>query len=300
MPGAYVNGYYSLVLDGFDCGIVSKVGGGAISAEVVKFAQSTEYLERKHLGNVKYDDFSISCGLSMGEPLKAWIQQTLDAAHTKKNGSIQVQNFNREVVQEREFMNALITEVGFPKLDASSKEPGQLAVKWASEYTRHKKGGKDKVTKPVKGIQKQFKPENFRITLDGCDNASKFVKTIDALTIKQTVQRDNIGDARDYELCGGKLEMPDLKITLAEAYCDELVAWHQSFVIDGKNAEADEKTFLIEYLDQSRQNVLLSIKGTGCGIFKLSTADLANNADTIREVTAEIYCEQITVESWAS
>ena len=300
MAGAYVNGYYSLVLDGFDCGIVSKVGGGGISAEVVKFAQSTEYLERKHLGNLKYEGFDISCGLAMGEPLKAWIQQTLDAAHTKKNGSLQSMNFNREVVQEREFMNALITEVGFPKLDASSKEPGQLTVKWQPEYIRAKKGGKDKVTKPVKGNQKQFKPENFRITLDGCDNASKFVKTIDALTIKQTTKTDDIGDARDYELCGGKLEMPDLKITLAEAYADELVAWHENFVIMGKNTEADEKTFLIEYLDQSRANVLLAIKGVGCGIHKLSADAHTNNQDNIRVVTAEIYCEQITVESWAA
>jgi hypothetical protein len=77
----WVTGYYELVLDGIDVGIVQKIGGGNISAEVAKIPQSTEYLIKNQIGNLKYDDFNLQCGLSMGQAFKDWVKSSLDSAH---------------------------------------------------------------------------------------------------------------------------------------------------------------------------------------------------------------------------
>lgn len=294
----WVTGYYQLDLDGVDVGIVQKIGGGNISAEVAKIPQSTEFLIKNQIGNLKYDDFNLQCGLSMGQPFKDWVKASLDSAHMYKNGQVSVGDFNRKIQQIREFKNALITEVGFPAADAAAKDVAYLTVKFAPEITRFKAGGGETLTKPNNMNQTMFRPENFRLTIDGLEQTVAKVSKVEALTVKQTVARDNIGNARDYELIPGKLEMPNLKITFNENVVEPIAAWHQSFVIDGKNDVTQEKTGLLEFLDATRAKVLLSVEFTGLGIFNLTRADMSNNEDKLANVTAEMYVDNLTVKDW--
>jgi len=298
MAISYVNGYFQLVLDGVEVGIVQKAGGGEIKADVAKYALSTEYLVKNHIGNVSYGDMNVQCGVSMGASFKDWIQKSLDSAHAYMNGSIVVANYNREAVQEREFKNALITEVAFPNPDAAAKDAAYITVKWACETIRWKKGGGEKISKPSNTKQQLFKQENFRFTMDGFDKVNASVNKIELPVWKQTVQRDQIGDARDYQLIPGKIEFTDLKITFAEAVVDQMSAWHQSFIIDGNCGIEQEKTWLLEYLDPTRQKVLLALEGKGCGITNLTRGDMTNNED--KRATAEVTCytDQVVVKSW--
>jgi hypothetical protein len=114
-------------------------------------------------------------------------------------------------------------------------------VKFAVETTRLKAGGGEVLNKPNNMNQTMFRPENFRLTIDGLEQTCAKVSKIDALTVKQTVARDNIGDARDYQLLPGKLEMPNLKITFNQNVVEPMAAWHQTFVIEGKNDVSQEK-----------------------------------------------------------
>lgn len=294
----WVSGYYQLNLDGIEVGIVQKVGGGTISAEVAKIPQSTEFLIKNQIGNLKYDDFNLQCGLSMGTPFKDWVKASLDSAHMYKNGDVQVGDFNRKVQQIREFKNALITEVGFPAADAAAKDVAYLTVKFAPEVTRFKAGGGEVLTKPNNMNQTMFRPENFRLTIDGLEQTTAKVSKCEALTIKQTVARDNIGNARDYEIIPGKLEMPNVKITFNENVIEPMAKWHEDFVINGKNDVGQEKTGLLEFLDATRTKVLLAIEFKGLGIFNLSRGDATNNDDKLANVTAEMYCDQIDIKEW--
>lgn len=298
MAISYVSGYFSLIVDGIDVGIVSKAGGGTAKAAVAQYAMSHDYLVKNHLGNVTYEPMSVSCGLSMGAPFKDWIDASLQANHVYKNGELVVGDFNRKAVKSREFKNALITEVAFPAADAKNKDATYLNVKFQPETTRFKPGDGSTLQKAVNQKQSQFKAENFRFSLDGFDKVNAKVSKVDSLVITQTVQFDQIGATRDFEACAGQLKMPNLKITFAEAVVDELAAYHESFVINGINDVGQEKTWLLEFLDQKRENVLLAIEGTGCGIFALSSAEISNNADTIAVCTAEFYTDLIKIKEW--
>jgi hypothetical protein len=297
-PRPFVHGNFQLVLDGIDVGIIAKAGGGNVSAEVAKIPQSTEYLIKNQIGNLKYEDFSLQCGLSMGQAFKDWIKASLDAAHMYKSGELIVANFDRKAMQSTEFKNALITEVGFPAADAASKEPSFLSVKFAPETTRRKAGDNAVVSKPNNMNQTMFRPENFRITIDGLEATTKYVSKVEALTIKQTVARDNIGAVRDYELIPGKLEMPNLKITFNRNAVEAIEKWHFDFVIEGKNDVTQEKTGLLEFLDATRQKVLLALEFKGLGIFDLKASELTNNDDKVSNVTAEMYCDEISIKEW--
>lgn len=298
MAISYVNGYFQLVIDGAEVGIIQKAGGGSVKAEVAKYAQSTEYLPKNHLGNLTYEDINVQCGLSMGKVFQDWVKASLDSAHQRKGGSIQVADFDRSVKQEREFTNALITEVGIPAADAAAKDAAYLTVKWAPETIRFKKGSGEKITKPSNTKQTQFKQENFVFALDGCEPASKQTSKVEGFTFKQTVSRDNIGAMRDYEVIPGALEMPNLKFTFSESCIDEVAAWHEEFVINGINDVSKERGFVLQFMDQARKNVLLELTGTGVGIFNLSRAELTNNDSKRAECTAECYVDKIEITQW--
>jgi hypothetical protein len=298
MAISYVSGYFQLVVDGIDVGIVNSAGGGDAKADVAKYAMSTEYLVKNHLGNVTYAPMKVSCGLSMGAPFRDWIKSSLDAAHIYKNGELVMADFNRKAVKSREFKNALITGVTFPAADAKNKDATYLNVEFQPETTRFKKGDGSTISKPANQKQTQFKAENFRFTLDGFDAVNAKVSKVDSLAIKQTTKWDEIGATRDFELVPGKLEMPNLKITFAEAVVDDLAAWHETFVINGQNDVSQEKTWLLEFLDQKREAVLLAIEGKGCGIFNLTRAEVKNNEDLVATCTAEFYTDEITIKEW--
>jgi hypothetical protein len=297
-PRPYVSGYFQLVLDGVDVGIIQKAGGGNVKADKAQIPQSTEYLVKNQLGNITIEDMSVQCGLAMGAPFKDWITASLDANHKYMNGELVVADYNLKAIQSREFKQALITEVGFPAADASSKDVSYLSVKWACEDVLDKAGDGARISKPNNMNQTMFTNHNFRLTIDGLEATTGKVSKVDALTIKQTVARDNIGNARVYELIPGKLEMPSLKITFNRNAVEPIQKWHYDFVYQGMNDVTKEKTGLLEFLSQDRKTVLLAVEFKGLGIMDLKGDEFTNNNDKVSTVTAEMYCDQITIKEW--
>ena len=59
-------GISALVLEGASCGILRKVSGGAIAADVVSEAVGPGHVAKKHLGPLRYEDFELDIGFAMG------------------------------------------------------------------------------------------------------------------------------------------------------------------------------------------------------------------------------------------
>ena len=71
-----------------------------------------------------------------------------------------------------------------------------------------------------KGEQKKWLPSNFRLKIDGLDNACPQVNKIEAITIKQKVVEDPGRRAARLPEGAGELEYPNLVITFAESHAD--------------------------------------------------------------------------------
>jgi hypothetical protein len=44
--------------------------------------------------------------------------------------------------------------------------------------------------------------------------------------------------------------------------------------------------------------VLLALEFKGLGIFNLSESESTNNDDKVKQVTAEFYCDEMTIPEW--
>jgi hypothetical protein len=296
MPGArsYAVENFMLMLDGIPCGFVRSVGGGDISAEVIQEPVGSSYFVKKHIGQPRYEDFAAQIGFGMAKAVYDWIAASWSMNYQRKNGSVVAADHTLKAQLERQFFNALLTETTMPALDASSKEAAYLTIKFAPEFTKTVKG-KGKVGAAAKQQQKLFLPSNFRLELDGIDCAR--VSKIDSFTVRQTVVSDDIGDARDYAKEPGNIEFPNLYVTMVETGVATWESWFEDFVVKGNNDDAKEKSGAIVFLAPDLKTELGRVKLFNVGIFALHRAVQEAHAESVRHVTADLYCERMEFQA---
>jgi hypothetical protein len=235
----------------------------------------------------------LQVGFAMAQPFYDWIADAWSMGYQRKSGAIVSVDYKLSPLSERQFVDALITETTIPALDASSKEPAYLTVAFSPEYTRTAKPTAT-IGKGAADKQKAFLASSFRVEIDGLD-CSK-VSKVDAFRVRRTVSTDQIGEARDSQKEPGKLEFPNLKITLAEAAAKTWDAWFDDFVVKGNNAETNERSGTLVFLAPDRQKELGRITLYNLGIFALRRHPQVTNDDAIQRVTAELYCEQMKLQ----
>lgn len=293
-PGrAFSTGHFALELNGAkEATFLKSVEGGNIRGEVVREVNSAGYYQKKHIGNVKYEEFTAEFGISMSKGVYDWIAATLtgNRDQARKSGAVVATDFNYNIQSTREFTDALITEVGFPALDAGSKDPAFITVKFAPSQTADKSRS-GQLSAPAKQQQKQWTPANFRLDIKGLPTGK--ISKVDAITVKQTTVTDDIGDARDYQREPGKLEFPNLAFTLAETDAQPWYDWFKSFVVEGNNDEEQEKNGQLTYLAPDLKTELGRLDLFNLGIFKVALDKGVAGSDQIRRVKAELYCERI-------
>ena len=284
-------GFFALTLEGAGAGILKAIDGGDAYAEVVTINTGDGGFPVKSIANVKYDDFALQLGFGMATAFYDWISATWRMQNPRRrDGSITTADFNYQAKSERSFHNALISEVGFPKLDGSSKEAGYLTVTIAVEETTDRPAS-GLISAPVTK-QKLWLTSNFKLELDGLDTTK--VSKIDAFSVKQQIIEFRPGEDRLPGKVPGNIEFPDLKITLATSSVATWAAWFDDFVIKGNNGSDKEKNGRIVFLSPDLQTEIGEIKLIHVGIFRFDPdADDQSSADKIARFTAELYVEQM-------
>lgn len=287
-------GKFAFEFGGTKAGWLQSVEGGHAVADVVIEKLGVDIIAQKHIAGVKYEDITVNCGTGMSKAFYEWIKASFDRKHKRNDGAIHVADGDGNIISTMDFFHGLISEVGFPALDASSKDAAKMTIKISPEYTRHKAGsGKvDPSGYSVgKGEQKKWLPSNFRLTIGGltCTHVNK----IEAITLKQKVVEHPIGEKRDYEKEPANLEVPNLVVTFTESTAKDWYEWHKSFVIDGVNGQDKEKSGTLEYLTSDLKTTLFKLDFHGLGIFKLTPDKAEAFNENIRRVKAEMYCHEI-------
>ncbi len=290
---SYTSGRFLLDLDGVRCGFIESVEGGNVSAEVISESVGPDYFVKKHIGQPKYEDFSVRIRLSMEKKVYDWIAASWKANHQRKDGSVIVADYKGNAKAIREFYNAMITETTIPAMDASSKDAAFMTLKYSPEFTRYKKGsGKvsGSLEKGKRG-QRKWLPANFRLEIDGLDCTK--VSKVDSFTVKQAAVSDDIGVARDQIREPGKLEFPNLRITLPESVAQSWFDWHEDFVIKGNCGDDKEKNGALTFLAPTLKDEMARVDFYHLGIFRISADKPEPQASQIAQVVAELYCERM-------
>ncbi len=127
-----------LEVDGVNLGWVGSVEGGNPS-EVEVEETGPDKVARKHLTTV-YAPITVTTDARTLPAFAALVKQSLDQPHTRKDGVVQITDDSSKIVSRLDWYNALVTEVGLPGLDASSKEPVKIVLKLAPVRTVVTKG----------------------------------------------------------------------------------------------------------------------------------------------------------------
>lgn len=288
-PGRnFVGGNFGLVLDGVESGLLKSADGGVAVADVIAEAAGTLYYPKKHIGPISYSPFVLEIGLGMANSLYDWIGGSWRGKAIAKSGAIVLADHNFVAASQREFTNALITETTFPALDATSKDPAYLTVTLSPESARVVKGsGKISAAR----AQKLWLPSNFRLAIDGLD-CTRVIK-VDEFTVKQAVVTDNLGVGPIRLRQAGRLEFPNLKITLAEGSATSWFDWFGAFVIKGDNDDSKEKNGSISLLGADLKEELMRIDLFNLGIFRIGQDRIEANSDRVATVSAHLYCERM-------
>jgi phage tail-like protein len=294
---SYGVGKYGLDIDGLNAGWIKEVEGGNATADVVTEKMGTDHLARKHLANVRYEEISFKCGTGMTKAIYEWIKtgfnQTSNAMG-RKNGAIIYADYDAVEIARLTFQHGMLSEYTMPALDAGSKDAALMTIKIQPEITRKTMApGSKLVFQGDSAKQKMWLPSNFRLRIDGCEQACMRVNKIDALTVKQKVVEDAVGERRDYERVAVAVEVPNLVVTLSEADADPFYKWHEDFVIKGLCGQDKEKGGTLEYLAPDTSTVLFTLNFRHLGIFKISTDKGEAGNEGIRRVKVEMYCEDI-------
>lgn len=279
----------TLFLDGGHVGRLDSFEGGMPSGEVVTVNMGGEVLPRKHLSATKYEDIVVQLPFPPPEAVRAWVSSMMTGAGQSKSGAIVFTNRANKHVRTLEFFDALLSEVTFPALDAKSKDQASLTLRIKTERTRLKFTGTPPAASGPK-TKKVAVVSNFRFEITGLE--AKRVSKVDALTVKQAITTTSVGDLRDFELTPARLELPNLRLMLAEIDFEPWYQWLDDFVVKGNNSPANEKTGSLVYLDTNLSKELARINFSGLGIFRLTPDRVgAPASDSLRRMTAELYCE---------
>jgi hypothetical protein len=252
------------------------------------------WLHRFEPGGSTVDpEWLVDIGLGMSKEFYDWMQSSWNMEHERKNGAITSADFDYRERAKRKFVEALISEIQMPALDASSKEPCHVTIKLKPEQVIDLLPDSLKKLHVVlrNGLQKRWTPSNFRLKIDGLDEPCSKVSKIESIAIKQTVAKNSEGELRDYQKEPTSVETPNLVITFPESSSREFYDWHEDFVIQGNNPKFRQGT--LEYLDEDR-NPLFTLTFKNLAISKL-THDAPSPGAT-KHVTVEMRCEHVKLK----
>jgi hypothetical protein len=285
-------GRFVVDLDGFPC-VVKDVDGGNFKAEVTTTKMGPTLNDMKGISTVKIEPITLNIGMAMGKSMADWMKATLDLAYMRKSGHIAAVDHNGKVKGFRHFRDALITEIGIPALDASNKEPAYFTIKFDPDMLEHAKGDDSAVSSELNTAQKKWLCSNFRLRMGDLDCTK--VNKIDALTIKQGIVQDDVGEERVSLKEPTKLEIPNMKITLSAVTVASWQDWFRTFVVAGENGQEKELNGAIEFLDPSLKTTLGTVDLFQCGIFALNEEKKEAGKDGIARWVAEVYVERMAI-----
>lgn len=222
----------------------------------------------KQAGGAETDGFAERQDIAVvGSPVElAGLVRMALVPGTRFSGKINAAGNGSALGPTTEFANALISEIGFPALDAASKEPGTMSLSLRPE--RMARALASPAAAPVRplGIQKKWLPANFRLKIDGLDCTK--VNKIEAVTIKQKVVEGPVGSGRAVDGAPAGWEGSTVTLQLPAAYASGFFQWRKA-VIDGRNGPASQKNIEITLLDANGKEGLITLQGTGVDILSI-------------------------------
>jgi len=295
-PRTYAAAHFALELDGKkDVGLFRSIEGGGVKADVMTYQNGANYDRWRSLGKPKFEDIKVQVGMAMSQPFYAWIEKFFDGIADRKNGAIVAADFYYNERARREFTNAMIKELTFPKLDATDKNAAYMSIAIAVEDIVFKKGEGAKLQQNQgMNTQKQWTSCNFRFSLDGFEQACKRVTKIDAFTIKQNVIEYHQGGFRAPTKTPSQIEFPNISFYVPEADAAPFLKRFTERAIKGEvRGHGAQKAGMIQTFDQEKRS-LFTLEFFEADILNVQPDKSDASSEEIKQVKIDLFTEKMT------
>ena len=291
---AYAAAHFAFALDGNeDCGVIRSIEGGGVKVDATSYRYGFGHETWRALGKPKFEAIKLQVGMGLGAPFYDWISKFFTGQTVRKNGAIIAADFKYQERARREFSDAIISEITLPALNASDKNAAYLGVAIAPEKILFKKGG-GRTIGPAKGMEKQklWTSCNFRLTIDGFDDACKRVTKVDAATIKMNVIEHHVGGQLEPYKFGSRIDYPNLTFSVPEADVQPMIDKTQAYWNEKKRPANFNGS--LEYLDNTLA-VLATLSFNGANIISVTPDKSDATTEEIKMVKIEMYTEGMTL-----
>jgi phage tail-like protein len=290
---SYVAAHFTLELAGItDVGTVRSIEGGGLKADVMTYQPGATYERWRQLGKPKFEDIKLQIGTAMSEPFFKWIEKFFEGKGERKNGAIVAGDYYYKERARREFTEALITELTFPKLDATDKNTVYMNVTLSVENIDYKKGDESKqldfTTNPES--QKAWKACNFTFKLDGFDTACQHVSKVDSFTLKVPVLEYHSGGARAPTKTPTTIDFPNLTFYVPETDAQPFNDYFKKRGIQGElpgRLHGQLTTF------DNAHTTKFTLDLYNCDILNIQPDKSDATTEEIKQVKIDIYVERM-------
>jgi phage tail-like protein len=291
---AYSAAHFALELSGKpqDIGMFRSIEGGGIKAEVMTYQPGGTYERWRQLGKPKFEDIKLQVGMAMSEPFYQWIAEFFEGRALRKSGVVIAADFNYRERARREFTDAMICEIVFPKLDGADKNTAFMNVAMSVEDIKFKPGDNHEIVQN-KGdeAQKAWKACNFTFSLDNFECCRRVTK-VDAFTVKQSVLEYHAGGRRSPSKTPSAIEWPQLSFYLPEADAQPLFDHFKKRGVDGGVPGLNRLHGTIDTFDNAQTNHF-STEFFNADIIAISPDKSDASSEEMKLVKVDLYVERM-------
>lgn len=308
----YISGRFILELDDSSSsskavGTLQAIEGGSFKSEVVDEKVGSDPLVMKYSGRPKFEDVTIQVGMAMAPRFWKWIKASFNYEAKRYNGALVALDFDNMERWRRTFSDALIKEVTFPTLDGAATEPAYMQVKFAVENIEEKKSfvkyQAEQEAPQEWNKQRLWLPSMFTFKVDGLSGDKVETVKIESFTIKQEVFDAPVGGILQVAKEPGRVEFPNLSVTILQRDADKWMKWWDEFVRAGNHQQSKQKNGHISFLTREAGNrgiltgnPLVTLDIYGMGILGVSPVKHDSKKAELQKVKLDLYCERMDLQ----
>ena len=277
--------WFLLELDGRLAGRFFDFKGGGIKADVEPISDPG-LITRKHLDDVEFQEMVLACGTGMSQSFYDWVSSTFRRQYARKSGAIITLDRLSKPTARLSFQDALVSSLGMPALDASSKDPAYMTVTIKPQRTSFNKSTDSRSMGAYSSvIPKAWDTSSFRIKIDGLETECQHVTKIEALRLKQRTVVTRTGERRGNEIAPSAIDVPDLVLELPQAFTGRFDQWFNSSVLEAQNPWDMERNGTLDFSAPGAGTSYFSLNLKGLGIYAMT-----RSASSIK---MEMHCEEM-------
>ncbi|MEO6002988.1 MAG: hypothetical protein ABIZ04_06350 [Opitutus sp.] len=281
---SYGGGSTTLTINGVPCGQVQSFEGGDARTSVILETASGSAMPKKHIAGVSYAPIKLVVGFPLPQPVVNCINDLLANLHSRQTLLIAQYDFDRQAVgAPLQANNASLTEVRLPVFDAADTGAAYVTLIFAPQSTQVSTLPAPPFPTAVTNT-KIIRASDYKILFGSLPTTR--VSRIEPIVIKLPTE-------------SSPAEFSNVILTVSRADWADWAAWRDSFVVNGTNDDASEKSGSLELQSTATSStpaaVLLKLQFSHVGIIRAAPLPVVTATDGAAKFQTELYYESAAI-----